>query len=165
MFTIKDKVKIVLEETAYCPETGHLFWSKKRSGRRKGPIGNNKGDYIQLYITNLGKSFTIYAHVAAYIHITKEYPSSPIDHINRNGTDNRWVNLRPSTNSQNSMNRGRRENISGYKGVSRNGLKWVARVTKDRVTTYLGTFESKKEASKAYKEASKRLFGEFYNES
>ena len=44
-------------------------------------------------------------------------------------------------------------------------VKIVLEETKDRVTTYLGTFESKKEASKAYKEASKRLFGEFYNES
>ncbi|GAH20073.1 unnamed protein product, partial [marine sediment metagenome] len=43
---------------------------------------------------------------------------SQIDHINRDGLDNRKCNLRPCTNSQNQKNsKLRKDNKSGLRGV------------------------------------------------
>jgi hypothetical protein len=91
-----------------------------------------------------------------------------VDHINGDGLDNRRSNLRPCTRSQNMANRGRqRNNTSGYKGVSRSGRKWCARIYapnpnggRSRALT-LGRFDSPEEAHAAYCEAAKRLHGEF----
>jgi hypothetical protein len=47
-----------------------------------------------------------------------KWPAAGIDHINGNKSDNRWLNLREATQSQNMTNTGNRaDNSSGYKGV------------------------------------------------
>lgn len=77
--------------------------------------------------------------------------------------DNRRSNLRVSTRSENNCNRGmRRDNSSGYKGVSP-GQKggWVAQIMKHKKQYNLGTFQTKEDAYAAYCEAAIRLHGEF----
>jgi hypothetical protein len=51
-----------------------------------------------------------------------------VDHINRNCLDNQKVNLRVTDQSTNITNvsKPRRDNKSGYRGVSKNGAKWSA---------------------------------------
>lgn len=87
-----------------------------------------------------------------------------IDHVNGNKLDNRRVNLRGVTASQNQMNKGKQPNCtSRYKGVSWNkaARKWMARITKDGSTRYLGSFESEREAARIYNKAARELFGEY----
>lgn len=87
-----------------------------------------------------------------------------VDHINHDTLDNRRVNLRICTHSQNLMNRGKnRNNSSGYKGVywSKAAGKWYAQIKVNRKSNYLGLFLTKEEAHKAYREASKKFHGEF----
>ena len=89
-----------------------------------------------------------------------------IDHINMNGIDNRKENLRLCTKAENCQNRSiRKDSSSGYKGVFRtkNSKKnpWRARVTNNGKRINLGVFPSKKEASMAYNEKAKELFGDF----
>jgi hypothetical protein len=89
---------------------------------------------------------------------------SHIDHINRNGLDNRRSNLRVCTVSQNHINRPMtKRNSSGYKGVGRvhNGTKWRADIRKDQKQYYLGSFDTKEEAAKAYNEMAIEMFGDF----
>lgn len=73
-----------------------------------------------------------------------------VDHINHNGCDNRYPeNLRLCTNSQNSRNqRVRRNNMSGYKGVSRHNAtgRWAAIAG----GVHLGVYDSEQEAAQAY---------------
>lgn len=85
------------------------------------------------------------------------------DHINRNPLDNRKDNLRCATPSQNCASRKRisATNTSGYRGVSRNGGKWIAYIGHQGERKNLGRFESPKEAARAYDEAAISLFGEF----
>ena len=91
----------------------------------------------------------------------------PIDHKNHNTLDNRRVNLRLCSNSQNSMNsKTRCDSSTGYKGVSfhRGSGKYRARIMIKGVSKHIGTFDTGEEASEAYKKAAKELQGVFYYE-
>jgi len=88
-----------------------------------------------------------------------------VDHVNRNGLDNRRSNLRPATAAQNQMNRGiPRNNTTGFKGVYRdrlNRLKWRARIQADGRRIGLGTFATPLEAALAYDAAALHYYAEF----
>ena len=85
-----------------------------------------------------------------------------VDHRNGDGLDNRRANLRQATDSQNQGNRRiGSNNTSGYKGVSRSGLKWRARIRLDGHQTHMGCYATPQEAARAYDTASIKHFGEF----
>lgn len=85
------------------------------------------------------------------------------DHRNRDGLDNRRINLRPCTRSQNLANRGKvtpnGKSSSRFKGVGWHAQRgyWVARAKR----RHIGVFESEIDAARAYDKAAKELFGEF----
>lgn len=84
-----------------------------------------------------------------------------VDHINHDNLDNRKINLRLVSNTQNSFNQRKTKNktVSKYKGVTRDKRtsRWTARIRQQR----LGTFDTEREAAECYNEAALRLFGEF----
>jgi hypothetical protein len=87
-----------------------------------------------------------------------------VDHINGNTLDNRKCNLRICTQKQNLRNQKLNiKNKSGYKGVFwRERLKkWETSIQVDCKHIYLGIYENKVDAAKAYNEAAKNYFGEF----
>ena len=87
-----------------------------------------------------------------------------VDHINHNGLDNRRVNLRPSSRSQNGANRRKLGTFSSlYKGVTWNKMarKWKATVTRDKRQRHLGYFTDEIAAARAYDSAAVELFGEY----
>ena len=87
-----------------------------------------------------------------------------IDHINQNTLDNRRCNLRFCNESTNQMNMKRRkDNISGYKGVSwfKSSKAWYTSITKNGTRYYFGPYRSKIKAALKYDELAKELFKEF----
>jgi hypothetical protein len=85
-----------------------------------------------------------------------------VDHANHRTLDNRKCNLRLATNSQNQANGSlRKNNTSGYKGVSRFRDKWKAMIMVNRQARYIGVYGTPQEASAAYEAKAKELFGEF----
>lgn len=78
-----------------------------------------------------------------------------VDHINGNTLDNTRKNLRIVTAQQNNANRVRpRDNI----GIRFIYGKWRAQISFNNRSVYLGGFNTKQDASTAYKDARKRLF-------
>ncbi len=81
-----------------------------------------------------------------------------VDHINGDGSDNRWCNLRESNPQKNACNRRRRKtNSSGCTGVFRKHDRWFALITFHGKRKHLGTFRSLDAAIKARKDAEREL--------
>lgn len=72
-----------------------------------------------------------------------------VDHINGNRLDNRRANLRLVTRAQQSQNVRRRPKTSKYRGVSRNGNRWVATARLNNEHIYLGSFQHELQAAHA----------------
>lgn len=84
------------------------------------------------------------------------------DHVNGNGLDNRRANLRPATPSENSQNKRKAlGTTSRFKGVTRDGGRWVARIKVAGDLHTLGRFVDEVAAAHAYDEAARVEFGGF----
>lgn len=84
------------------------------------------------------------------------------DHINRDKLDNRKVNLKSVTSSQNKINKGiRKDNRSGINGIyfdkSRN--LWAVEIMLDKKKIYLGRFKNMEDARIARKFGEEKYFG------
>jgi hypothetical protein len=92
-----------------------------------------------------------------------------VDHRNGDPLDNRKANLRLATHQQNMFNRrkaktyGNKPTTSSFKGVSWDNScgRHKARIMKDGVNHYLGSFRDQRSAAMAYARAAQEMFGEF----
>ena len=146
----------------YNPETG--IFTRIASCRRPDLIGKKAGSIkARGYVSIMIDGHHYLAHRLAFLYMTGLMPESS-DHINRVRDDNRWVNIRVATPSQNMMNRSIfKNNKSGFRGVSwkNREQKWVANIRVDGKQKQLGTFICKHEANKAFIGASKIYYREF----
>lgn len=156
----QSQVKKLLE---YNPDTGLFTCKIKRMRLDPGMIagGKRKDGYVVIYLQ--GKQY--YAHRLAWLYMTGKFPKEDLDHINMNPSDNRWINLREASRSQNNYNRKvQRNNKIGYKGVYKhreNQYKATAWINKKR--TNIGSYRTPEEASEAYQNFVKDKHKEFYN--
>lgn len=94
-------------------------------------------------------------------HIVLGHPGAELvtDHKNRNGCDNRRINLQHCTDQVNRHNKSKyTNNSSGYPGVyyfvtSRGRKFWHAQISRNNKQMLLGRFLTKEEAIKARQEA------------
>lgn len=166
----------VCEYFNYEPDTGNLilklrdrseFKTNAHYGQHLARVGKPAGGidsegYVKVCID--GKYYG--AHRVIWLAVTGEWPVYPrdeIDHENRKRDDNRWVNLRKGTKSDNQRNAGMRlRNSSGVHGVNWKARgpdkgRWVARIWNGPKHVYLGQFKTVHEAKIARKAAERAL--------
>jgi len=151
----------------YDPQTGIFTWKKRDRSYFK-----SERSYKSLNTRMAGKQakFKSYGgyiagclfgryylfHVLAFLYMNGEFAKNDVDHINGDGTDNRWVNLRDVTHSENLRNAKRsKANTSGQTGVSwsKKMNKWGARIRFDKKQNHLGFFVEFSDAVSARKKA------------
>ena len=145
----------------YNPETGLLSNritrnSRALKGREAGCI--NERGYRQVWVD--GTKY--YEHRVIWCLVTGQRPVN-IDHWNGIRSDNRWVNLREADRSQTCWNAEGKGVLSAPRGVNRRGdrPKWRAQISARGRSYHLGDFDTIDEAQQAYRDAAKRLHGEF----
>lgn len=138
----------VREALSYDPDTGILTWKKRplhhfehraaqrtwntrysgtEAGSERGTKRLNQERYLGVRVCGV----TYMAHRIIWLLLKGSFPASQIDHINNRRQDNRLVNLREATPSQNQHNSPlQRNNTTGVKGVyfDKRTEEWVGRV-------------------------------------
>ena len=163
----------VKEYFNYEPETGNLIvrlrpqseFSPARYSSHLKRVGHTAGfidgfGYRRVFVE--GKKRIAHKIIWLLVHGDwVEYPDFEIDHINGDRSDNRIVNLRKATKTQNQRNSGQRiSNTSGVHGVNwkAGADRWVARIWNGPRHVYLGQFQTLHEAKIARK-AAERVLG------
>lgn len=160
------KAEYVRECLDYDPETGVLTWKQRPVSHFEGSptraaehlcaiwnaryAGAPAGSvYVVGYLVVKVDDRPYLAHRLAWTLVTGAWPTQQIDHINRVRHDNRWVNLREVTHSENNQNqRMSRSNTSGHTGVYWHALtsKWRASIGLNNRQIHIGLFETLEEA-------------------
>lgn len=148
----------------YDPQTGSFTWKVAAARRVKvgGPAGGKSGRYVCIRIH--GRLYR--AHRLAWLYVTGQWPKDQVDHINGVEDDNRFLNLREATNTENQRNRKKKkDNTSGFKGVCfvKSKRLWMASIVVQRKSINLGYFRAPEDAHRAYCAAAKKYHGQFAN--
>lgn len=160
----------------YDPSTGELRWRPRPvemflAGTRRSPL-RAQSSWNGHYAGKLALNSEIHgyrcghifgesqrAHRVIWKWMTGEEPDT-IDHINGNGSDNRWANLRSIPRAENARNVCLpRTNTSGRVGVSyrRSKDRWIAQISANGRKVMLGTYRTKQEAIRAREKAEREL--------
>lgn len=142
--TLEENLKIFKDKGfKYDPKTGIVT-----SNTGKIPKAKLYG-YTRISIRYNDKTISIFAHQYAWYYIYNKVPFK-IDHINRDRTDNRIINLRDVTHQQNCFNR----SANGYSWIKRDNI-YISRIMLNGVSKTLGYFHTPEEAHQAYIDAKK----------
>jgi HNH endonuclease len=152
----------------YDPETGILRWKRRDDVPKEwntkfaGKIAGTP--HSEGYVSIRIHRRQFYAHRVIIAMMTGEWPEGDGEHIDLDRSNNKWVNLRPGTRSQNMANGSlRSDNTSGFKGVyfHKSAGKYAASIQVNKKSIHLGLRDTKEEAAALYAEAAKEHFGEF----
>jgi hypothetical protein len=121
----------VRELLDYDPKTGCFRWRATRGGRVAGAVAGCK-DVASGYVVIRLCGATWGAHRLAVVHVTGEWPTLLVDHINRRRDDNRYANLRQASHSLNVVNSDKVDRARGYERYKgqyrrkvRSGGRWT----------------------------------------
>lgn len=157
--------QIVLQELFhYEPSTGALTWRRWKGGTaHAGTTAGTPTPTGYIRVNCCGKLHM--AHRLIWKLVTGDEPPEEIDHIDCDGSNNRWNNLRAADRADNAHNtRKPVTNTSGFKGVhwDTSTNRWCAQIkARSESPIYLGTFDTPEAAHAAYCRAAVLLHGQF----
>jgi len=150
----------LLELLDYDPLTG--IFTRKIALSRRNKVGDVAGNLTKGYIELSVDGHTYRAHQLAWFYVHGRWPVGELDHRNLIKSDNSIGNLREATDSQNGGNSPmRKNNRTGFKGVTAHEQKYKAAVMVNRKRIHLGVFDTPEQAAMAYDAAALKHFGEF----
>lgn len=139
----------------YDPQTGAFTWradagrfGRIKAGSRAGGLDKTTG-YMQLRVD--GERYL--QHRLAVLHVTGQWPSNDVDHIDCVRTNNRWTNLRDVPRQVNAQNirRPHRDNKTGHLGVRRSAHgRFLAELFVNGANRHLGCFDTPDGAHQEY---------------
>jgi hypothetical protein len=152
--------EILRSIVTYDEDTGLMRWindHKTLSWIKAGDVVGRESTKNGYRSTSLsGKQY--YQHRLAWLYVYGEWPTSAIDHINGDKSDNRIANLRLATRSQNQQNRKKTKNKIAPPGAYKHWSgRWYAMIMVNKKSKYLGSFATAEEAAAAYAKAKKEL--------
>lgn len=154
------KLRLLLD---YDRTSGDLTWrvSARRGykpGAIAGAIHRARNNYRIVRLAGRG----YYAHRLIWKIETGCDPIGPIDHVDGDGTNNSWGNLRGADESKNGHNRRlNKNNKSGVKGVHPDSGRWRAIIRCNKCVYDLGRFDRVEDAERALAPIRQKLHGEF----
>jgi len=157
---------------SYDPETGRLMWKPRplhhfkqqhdQTAWNNKNAGNTAGSRGGNYLFVSVGGCHVLVHRVVWAMRTGTWPER-VDHLNRDGLDNRWENLREATQQQNLWNRKLpiRDLPRGVRRSPRGG-KFIARATINYEEIHLGSFDTPEKAHAAWRAFVERERGEFF---
>jgi hypothetical protein len=152
----QERLKMLLN---YDPETGVFTYAAPRPKVRVGAVaGHTHAGHGYRQIKLDGRLYL--AHRLAWLYVYGRWPDDILDHIDRDRTNNRLANLRPSNKYLNRQNSKIQHNsTSGVKGVTWNVThqKWHARISLEGRRYHVGWFQTIEAAIEARQKAEVKL--------
>lgn len=149
----------------YDPATGDLRWKSIPKNFRRAKIGDLVGTIGAKGYRVVGIDRVYYlAHRIIWKMMTGDDPIDQVDHEDTNRLNNRWRNLRETSNGPNIQNsRLRKDNRSGVKGVCWDSYHsaWVAAIGVDGKQQRIGRYKNFDQACEARRIASEKMHGDF----
>lgn len=167
---IKIPSELVLEymrrTLTYNPITGEIIKNGKPCGVRH--IYRRK-TYIKLQLVLDTKyegcclHYSVPTHQVAWYLNTGKWPTMLIDHIDGDGANNQWSNLRLADYRQNGQNsqKTKKPTSSRFKGVQRRGNKYRAYINVKGKRLSLGTYSTEVAAAQAYNIKAQEVYGAY----
>lgn len=152
---------ISMSEYLSVSSDGTVIWKKDKGTAKKGDVSGSETCRGYRQLKFMGKRYLCHRVV---FFLTHGFVPPILDHIDGDTKNNKPINLRAATHSQNMINRKHhKNNKSGHKGVDwmpRHKV-WRAQIHKNGEKIYLGVFKKIEDAIEIRQKAEKKYHGEF----
>lgn len=140
---------------SYNPDTGSFTWIIVKRNVITGSIAGCTFKASSKTYRKIRIDWNYYtSHRLVFLYMTGSWPKNEVDHIDGDGTNNSWGNLRCVTRLENCKNmRLQSNNTSGVPGVRRHRKNWQTWIKVNGENIYLGTYRDKFESICARKSA------------
>lgn len=133
---------------------------------KRGIIVDKEDEYLlHKYLFNITSNGYARTHIggkSVQLHKMLMPDVEMVDHRSRNKLDNRRDNLRPTNKQTNTFNRASNKGSdSKFKGVSKAGTSFRARIVVNGTIIQLGSYITEEEAAEVYNKAALKHHGEF----
>ena len=155
----KEELDLILR---YDSSTGVFYWLIARGRVSVGSVAGSDDGRGYVVIRFKGKNYK--AHLLAWLTCTGEWPPRQIDHFDTDRANNRFGNLRLSSQLENTYNQSLKiNNKSGVKGVHWHAFsqRWRAVIGVNGKKVEIGQYSSIEHAKAAIESARKDFHKEF----